>query len=74
MTKADIKALLSQNSIPTLLQNEVCSKANSFINDELEVEVVVDTVSITIDVYNSLGEKDDSFTYSIPNPQINNNF
>ena len=67
MTSTEIKALLNQRAIPKSLQDSVLRKSNSLLEGELDVEVVVSTKVITIDVYDQSGQKEDSFNYRIPN-------
>jgi hypothetical protein len=55
MNYKDISTIVQQQSVPTDIQTDVLKKAKAFINDGLEVEAVVSTNTITLDVYDEQG-------------------
>lgn len=59
MNLTEIKALVNQPRISSVIKDEVITKATNYIKEELDVEVVVDRKSIAIDVYNEKGVRID---------------
>jgi hypothetical protein len=59
MNYRDISTIVQQQSVPTDIQTDVLKKAKAFINDGLEVEAVVSTNTITLDVYDEQGVRVD---------------
>lgn len=66
MNYKDIKAVLHQKAIPQELESEVLVVCKECMTDDKEVEVIVSTKTITVDVYDSDGLLTDKFKFKIP--------
>lgn len=66
MNYKDIKAVLHQKAIPQELESEVLVVCKNCMTDDKEVEVIVSTKTITVDVYDSDGLLIDKFKFKIP--------
>lgn len=53
MTISEIKSVVQQEAIPQNIQQEIISLASSNLDNEFDVEIVSDTNSITLEVYES---------------------
>lgn len=60
----DVRSLISQDTIPTKVQQEVIAKAEYYIRNEYEVEVIVSIKEIYVDVY-SKGVWETNFFYAL---------
>lgn len=66
MNYKDIKAVLHQKAIPQELESEVLVVCEKCMTDDKEVEVIVSTKTITVDVYDSDELLIDKFKFKIP--------
>lgn len=59
MNYKDISAVVKQPIVPESIQEEILTKAKKLINEGYEVEAVVSTNTITLDVYDEDGSRID---------------
>lgn len=59
MNYKDISAVVQQPIVPVSVQEDILTKAKRLINEGYEVEVVVSTNTVTLDVYDEFGTRID---------------
>lgn len=55
MNIKDISTIVQQPMVPTTIQTDVLSRAKNLISDGFEVEAVVSTTTVTLDIYDETG-------------------
>ena len=59
MNYKDITAVVQQSIVPANIQEDILTKAKKLINEGYEVEAVVSTNTVTLDVYDEDGSRVD---------------
>lgn len=69
MTLREVKVLLHKQGVPDRIKGEVIAYVTPFIQQELDVEILVKETRVDIDIYDGFGKREGGFSFKLKNAQ-----